>query len=228
MTIDLTTLASRPAASITDEEVAVALEVIRADARVTKAVAAGRENGASDGRQLVDFEMIGFAGVHTLGRVISAFQQADRLAAAAAAQERLAAQKAAQKTARERERLLKLVVPAEGADEDFDDWADSVESDLSGVYGELVHDRVERARLYEAYLDSLKPAKARAPKWTGPSLAGLVGSTKQKHWAAKIRDEYTRMMTTGDRDRLYNEFPKSSWWIENRSNISKAIEKARR
>ena len=78
MNTPLAQLANRPAASISDADVVAALEIIRADPRVTKAIAAGRENGASDGRQLVDFEMTGFASVHTLGRVISAISEADR------------------------------------------------------------------------------------------------------------------------------------------------------
>jgi hypothetical protein len=223
--MNLRYLADRPASSVTDVEVAAALEIIRADARVSKAVHIGREHGAADGRQMIDFEMTGFAGVHTLGRVISAFQEADRLAAKAAEKARLDAAKARKKAAAERERLLKLPVPREGADEGFEDFGYDMECDLVGVPGVYMNDPVERARMYEAYLKSLRPTKPPQPRWTGPSLTGLSGSTKQKHWASRIIDGYTGGLVSR-REGLIAAFPKAKFWIENRNNLAAAISKA--
>jgi len=221
MNSTLSELANRPAASITDAEVATAIEIMLADPRVMKAVHVGREDGKPDGRQMIDFEIPGFAGVYALGRVISAFGEADRLAAAAAEKARVAEQK---KAAALKKKLANLSVPREGDDEEFDDWADGVESDLVGVYGALVHDPDERALLYLAYLEEKKGnnrrkgakagVKTRAKNEAkGISQKGLTGSTKQKRWASEIRGPKLTAFSEENRKFFEENEVHAGFWI---------------
>lgn len=224
MTISLGLLANRPASSITDEEVAAALEIIRADSRVTKAIHIGRENGDPNGRQLIDFEMTGFAGQHVLGRVISAFYEADRLAAAAAEKAKKAADK---KAAARKKKLASLTVPREGQDKAFDEWAYDVEVDLVGVPGELTDDPAKRAELYLDYLEQQSTARRRKGAAAGAktrakneakgiSQKGLTGSTKQKRWASEIRGTKLSGFSAENQTFFAENDVAASFWIEYR------------
>ncbi|WP_108398727.1 hypothetical protein [Devosia submarina] len=223
MTINLRDLANRPASSVSDADVAAAIEVMLADPRVTKAIHVGRENGAPDGRQMIDFAMVGFEGVHTVGRCISAFYDASRLQQIAFDKARAEEAKARHKRDALNKKLLALAVPYPGRDEEFDDFADGIEADLTGVPGSLVDDKLERARLYLAYLDSKKIKKPKAPRWTGPSLKGLGGSTKQKHWAAQIRAEKLGSFSEENRKFFDENTVHSSFWIEYRNHTGAEI-----
>jgi hypothetical protein len=191
MTIDLQNLAHRPAASITDQEVSAAIEVMTSDPRVTKAVHVGREDGAADGRQLIDFEMTGFAGVHSLGRCISALGEDERSAAKAAAKNA----KVAKKEAADQTGLLALV-PAPGKNRPFDKHLDSL--GMTNLQGD------ERATAYAEYML--------------PRLEGLTGSLKQRVWAADIRIEMTSS-DLWDRAAIFKKFKSAKFWIDNRSNF---------
>lgn len=70
--MDLFALSRRPAASITDAEAAAALEILRADDRVASAELAERDNL---NRPMINVEMIGLSGIHSLGRVITQISQ---------------------------------------------------------------------------------------------------------------------------------------------------------
>jgi hypothetical protein len=221
----LTTLASSPAASITDTDVAAAIEILLADTRVRKAIHVGRENGAADGRQMIDFEIPGFSGVHTLGRVISAFGEAERLAQQFADKERAAAHK---KAAREKKILASLVVPTPGKDAAFDEWLYDVEVDTTGVEGEMSDTPQKRARLYLDFLDAQKTANrkkgaAAAVKTKAKNEAkgidqkGLTGSTKQKRWASEIRAQMLPGFSDENRRYLEENGSSCSFWIENRN-----------
>lgn len=112
------------------------------DPRVFKTVPVGREPGEG-GRQLIDFAMKGFEGIHTVGRVISARGEEDRQAAKAATLKAAADEKAAKKAASD-SKDLKLMVPSCGKNGKFE--AHLVAIDKADAHGH------ERADLYISYI----------------------------------------------------------------------------
>lgn len=183
-------ISNKPAASVTDEEVAEVIAFLLEDPRVSKAVHAGREAGEG-GRQLIDFAMTGFEGVHTVGRVISALgeeqRQADKAAKLKAASDAKAAKKAIADT-----KDLKLIVPPRGKNAKFETY-------LAGI-GKADAAGDERTDLYVSYML--------------PRLESLTGTIAQRAWAADIREGYTSQYDEQKRAKIFKKFKAAKFWID--------------
>jgi len=189
---DLEVLANRPAACISDAEVAEAIAAILADVRVTKAVHVGRDSDDVNGRQMIDFAMPGFSGIHTLGRVISALGEEARVNAAAAAKQAADQAKIAKKNAADRVELLKNV-PAAGRNAGFDRYLASKGADEIG--------QDDRAEAHVEYMVA--------------HMDGLTGSIKQRMWAADIRYSKTSSPRfDAKRAATFKKFKSAKVWID--------------